>query len=284
MQGIELRKLQLLQLEIAKEIKRICDKNKIQYFIEGGTLLGAVRHKGFIPWDDDLDIGMLASEHEKFLKIAPEQLDKRFFLQTDFTDPSYGCVFSKVKMKHTHMHEKLTEGLKIDDGIFVDIFPYDPASKKNSVGSLHLLKLRLMGKMKMLKSGYNLNAITKNPVGKLVNSIFKFYPVSKKRLMALIKREIALADCKDRSFYVSRDGMFRGTFVFPKTLFKNMVELPFEDTTFKAPAGYHEYLIHAYGEYMKYPPEEERGKGHYVNGVELELPFEKYFEKNFSGI
>lgn len=278
MQSLELRKLQMLQLEIAKEIKRICDKNDIQYFIIGGTLLGAVRHKGFIPWDDDMDIGMTMFEYKKFLKIAPKQLDNRFVLQTDSTEPNIGYVFSKVRMKYTHMYEKIISGLEINDGIFVDIFPYDPASKASATGIWHLTKLRLMGKMKMLKSGYNLNSITQNPVNKLINVMLKFFPISKKILIIAMDKEILhAADCKNCSFYVERDGMFKGNFVFPQKLFENLIELPFEDTTFRAPEGYHEYLSHAYGDYMKYPPEAERMKGHFVNGLELELPYEEYF-------
>ena len=77
-----LRKVQLCQLEIAKEIKRVCEENGIGYFLCCGTFLGAVRHQGFIPWDDDLDMGMLREDYEKFLEIAPEKLDSRFCVQS----------------------------------------------------------------------------------------------------------------------------------------------------------------------------------------------------------
>ena len=81
---MERKELQLLELEIAKEIKRICDENNIDYFIIGGTLLGAVRHRGFIPWDDDIDIGMTVENYERFINVAPSKLDCRLFLQLSY--------------------------------------------------------------------------------------------------------------------------------------------------------------------------------------------------------
>ena len=82
MDNYDIKRIQGEMLEIAKEIKRICEKYNIAYFLVGGTLIGAVRHKGFIPWDDDLDIGMLRSEYNRFIAVAPSELDQRFFLQT----------------------------------------------------------------------------------------------------------------------------------------------------------------------------------------------------------
>lgn len=91
-----LRKAQMVQLEIAKEIKRICEENGIRYWLDGGTLIGAIRHNGFIPWDDDLDLGMLREDYEKFLVIAPLKLQKEYELLTWENNQKYPHAFAKV--------------------------------------------------------------------------------------------------------------------------------------------------------------------------------------------
>ena len=96
-----LRKVQLTQLEIAKEIRRVCEENDIPYFLTCGTLLGAVRHQGFIPWDDDMDVGMLRENYEKFCRIAPEKLKPEYCWQTWYTDPNYALPFGKVRKRGT---------------------------------------------------------------------------------------------------------------------------------------------------------------------------------------
>ena len=121
--SVELKKL---ELEIAKEVKKICDENNIDYFIIGGTLLGAVRHKGFIPWDDDMDIGMTWNNYQRFLKLAPEKMDDRFFIQTCQTDLNYHNIFAKVRLRNTHMIEKVTENIEICDGILSLIHISEP--------------------------------------------------------------------------------------------------------------------------------------------------------------
>ena len=125
-----LRQVQLKQLEIAKEIKKICDENEIKYFLDSGTLLGAVRHKSFIPWDDDLDIGMLRDDYEKFINIAPQKLSNNFILQTWKTDEEYANAFAKIRMKNTLYIESSTNGNNMNHGIFIDVFPYDTYPNK----------------------------------------------------------------------------------------------------------------------------------------------------------
>ena len=96
-----LRKVQLVQLEMMKEIDRVCRENHIRYFLYRGTFLGAVRHQGFIPWDDDMDIAMLREDYEAFCRIAPEKLNPKYCLQNWHTDPNYALPFGKIRKRNT---------------------------------------------------------------------------------------------------------------------------------------------------------------------------------------
>lgn len=275
---LTLRELQYLQLEIAKEIKRICDVNNIDYFIIGGTLLGAVRHGGFIPWDDDMDIGMTIENYNRFLELAPSQLDHRFFLQTNATDPNYHNVFAKVRMNGTHMVERVSEGLKIHNGIFVDIFPYDAAPEKLARSKMYMTTLQLLGKTSLLKHRYDLNGITEKRISRIINSMLKSIPIPVKYIdQRLTSLFLSHGNNDEKQYYIERDGMFKGNFVFPQNYFETLEELPFEGIKFKVPSEYAAYLSNAYGEYMKLPPEHEREKGHSVSGIVLENSYEKYF-------
>lgn len=120
-----LRKAQIIMLDTLVEVDKICKKHNIQYWLDFGTLLGAIRHQGFIPWDDDLDIAMNIEDYHKFCSIAQDELPKSMFLQTNQTDTSFPYSFAKVRNDKGEIIEKHESGknIKYNQNIFIDIFP-----------------------------------------------------------------------------------------------------------------------------------------------------------------
>ena len=107
-----LRKVHMVEKEILDEVVRVCDKNNISYFLMAGTLLGAVRHKGFIPWDDDIDVGMTYDNFKRFIEIAPRELNDKYFLQTWKNDNEYPFAAAKVRKKGTLFAEVAAKNTK----------------------------------------------------------------------------------------------------------------------------------------------------------------------------
>ena len=118
-----MNEIQKIELGMLLDVDRVCRQLGVNYFIVGGTLLGAVRHKGFIPWDDDIDIGMLRADYEIFVQKAQELLPAGSFLQTRLTDTELPCCYAKVRRDDTTFIETSTKDLNIHHGIYVDIFP-----------------------------------------------------------------------------------------------------------------------------------------------------------------
>ena len=126
--GSLLRRHQLVMLEMLKELDRICSKHNIPYFLYWGTLLGAIRHNGFIPWDDDLDVGMMRKDYLRLLKVLPAELPEHIVLQTNDTDRNYFYMFAKLRYRHSFIDEGSYDRVFKERGIFIDIFPFDKIS------------------------------------------------------------------------------------------------------------------------------------------------------------
>ena len=266
-----LPKLHNCQLIIAREIKRICDENNIKYFIIAGTLLGAVRHGGFIPWDDDMDIGMLRKDYEKFLEIAKKDLGDDFFLQTPETDKSYGLNFAKILLKGTVLMEESTASNNAKKGIFVDIFPFDVAPLSEADRESHNKKTYFYRRLLLAKRNYNI-AGKKEYVKRIVYFILKIMSVffSHDGLVKKLDSEITRYNNQKTDDIVN----IGGAYGYKKETIKadwvrETVEIPFEDMTISAPIEYIKYLETFYGDYMTPPPEDKRYNRHSVREIDF---------------
>lgn len=123
--GSPLRRQQLVMLDMVKELDRICRKYDFPYFLYGGTLLGAVRHNGFIPWDDDLDVGLMRKDYQRLMKVLPGELPPHIILQTNETDKNYFYFFAKLRDTRSFLDEGAYDRCFKYRGIFIDIFPFD---------------------------------------------------------------------------------------------------------------------------------------------------------------
>lgn len=270
-----LRKVQFVQLEIAAEIKRICDKHNINYFLDSGTLIGAVRHKGFIPWDDDMDIGMLRKDYDRFISIARDELDEKYFLHNWDTDDSYPLPFSKIRKNGTVYQEATSEDSYVHNGIFVDILPYDempsdPAEQKKVKSDLFF----------WCRAFYCKDGLKpwKHHTRKLYRflSMCRYMPFA--AASCFIKRDKIKAKCieimrryegQDTGFVYKQWGDMAGYAFVPSKCFSGFEETPFEDRSFKIPKDYDEILTLQYGDYMQLPPESERENRHQVLKIEF---------------
>lgn len=267
----QLRELQKLQLRIAVEVKRICDKHDINYFLDCGSMLGTVRHKGFIPWDDDMDIGFLRKDYDKFIDISLEELGEEFYLLTWDESIEYPQPYAKVCLKNTVYQEKIAgKAKKSESGIFIDLFPYDNISDDMLMRRCNGIIRKLISHMMMIKCGYRVWE------GKGFIKMLKFSPLflcsmifSRNFLKRLFNYMAYMYQNVETQEVGIEDGGISLYWRYNKENLKEFVEMEFEEQIFKIPKDYDVLLKTVYGNYMELPPEEKRWIGHDVEKIDF---------------
>jgi lipopolysaccharide cholinephosphotransferase len=260
----ELRAMQLILLEALREVDRICEKHGIKYMLDGGTLLGAARHGGFIPWDDDLDIVMLRSEYERLRAACETELNpERYFFQDHTTDLHYPWGYGRIRVADSEFVRLGQEHLKMRTGIFLDIFIRDNAPVGKMAQALFGGYCFILRKILYSCVG---KVREKNLVKRMIYCLINVIP--RARVFAEIERLAAKMNRRETGFVrnytfavVTRD---KGTYAYPKRWFSEVYEdqgVTFEGHVFPISRYYKEYLTFVYGNYMELPPPEKR-RGH----------------------
>jgi lipopolysaccharide cholinephosphotransferase len=266
----EFRQAQLVQLEILSELDKFCKNYNISYNLVFGTLLGAVRHKGFIPWDDDIDVGMLRKDFDYFNSMFPLDYDG-YFLQNYNTDAHYYRQFSRLRKNNTTYLQNGYQDLGIHHGIFIDIFPLDDVSPSKVSEIFRCELILLLEKINRLRN-YKVTK-DRNLFIRIISKIAKLSTliINKEKYDKLITY---LLKGNKKSIYVSslsnwpdRKKVKRN--LIKKEDFLNSIQIDFESHQFPAPRKYHQYLTNIYGDYKKLPPIEKRQPHHGVIKIEL---------------
>lgn len=260
----ELRELQMIEVEMLVEVDRICKKCGIKYCISAGTLLGAIRHKGFIPWDDDADVAFLRPEYEKFRRACETELDhERFYFQDYRNTKGYRWGYGKLRRKHTKFIRLRQEHMPYEQGVFIDIMPYDNVPDNIFARKIHDFHCFLyrkcfwapLGKQQergIKKVAYIL--LDKVPDEKLYASYNKF-----------IKRCDRNETKRIRILAFPVPGKESG---YLRSCFNELVPMEFEGIELMGMKDYNTYLNYKYGDYMELPPIEKR-KVHPVSKLRL---------------
>lgn len=253
----EIRPLQEKQYQILKELKRVCEKNNLEYFLAFGTLLGAIRHEGFVPWDDDVDVCMNYKDYMALDKACKRDLADGYFLQSDKSDPNSRMTYKKLRLNSTTLIHEDYAHKDMNHGIGIDIYPVfhaadDKKARKKQIRCATLYLLLVVGEPprnhgKLLKfGGAVLLVLLRGRLGKKV------------------KRYCYREMTKYENVETNYRAMFYGNInntrrVYPAEFFKGTIQKKFVDDEFSVPKEYEKYLTFRYGDYMKLPPVEKQG-------------------------
>jgi len=256
------RKLQLVMLDMIKDIDKVCKKNNIEYSLSFGSVLGAVRHKGFIPWDDDMDIMMTYDNYLKFIDCCEKELNKnKYFVQNDKTEPNFYLRFTKIRNIQTVLIETSNKDEDITFGVYIDVFPLVGCPDNK-------YKRKFQNICRAFAMSVDRNVINNKLLSFIFNIIKSIF--GKKIILKYCYNKCVKYDCK-----TSKDlcCIFDGDGYYKNIINKNDIfptkRVDFEDTKLPIPNNYDKYLTKIYGNYMKIPSEEEKLKSthkpYYIN-------------------
>lgn len=254
--GDTLRKLQMTELEILLKVDEICRKNNIKYFLVGGTLLGAVRHKGFIPWDDDLDIAMPREDYNKFVELSNAELGNLYHFQCLENDKDYWLLFGKVRKSGTIFAEERLKNIQTNKGIFIDVFPLDDGNDPDD--TLQSIRIKMARKIQYVmyyRRGVFAGDVTLQI--KVVSTLSKLLSINS--WMKISQKIVARTNINAKYYYNVGSNYYFKKQTILKEKYYPLKEMEFEGHSFFVPNDYDFVLKQIFGpDYMELPAKEKR--------------------------
>lgn len=257
MDRISKEELKIIQLSILGYVKKICDDNNIPFFLTYGTMLGAVRHKGYIPWDDDIDIAMLRKDYERFEQIFNKE-DSKYKFVSIYNDAHYFLPFGKVIDTETVIYEPDETGNKT--GVYIDVFPFDNAPEDHK--SIQRINRRLLFLRRIADQRQPFwkphGSWIRKSITVCLRFLLKIFPET---YFNKLRDRIAQKYNKMETGFIC-DFSSRGLLHCNSKVFSDYIEVEFENEKYKIPIGYDECLKQWYGNYMELPPIEKQVSHH----------------------
>ena len=257
----ETREYQLAQLELVKMVDELCSKLKLTYYIIGGTLLGAVRHGGFIPWDPDIDIAMPREDYEKMREYWLNNPSERYFYQHYSTEKNHISPHALIKIKNSHVvFGKANTRVKPSyDGIYLDIFPLDNPPEDKKLQEKQMKRIKSIRSLIYYKSGHICSR--NNTIVKIIKHLISIFlsPISFRYLNKKMDRIMQEYNNPSSEYLVSMASHYSyWKQLMPKSMYGSPIRIDFEGIALSAPAKTDEYLTRLFGDYMELPPESHR--------------------------
>ncbi len=262
----ELHKLQEIEMELLQEVDRICRKYKIHYNMVGGTMLGAIRHGGYIPWDDDADLGFLRTEYEKFRRICQTELNtEKYYFQEIRDTEGYRWGYAKLRKKNTKFVRLGQEFMPYEQGVFIDLFPLDNVPDNRLLRKVHFFSCFLLRKFLWSEVG------CRTEKNKMIRELYGImHLVPRKVLISWYELLIRMnARHKTELVRILTFPTPKNTYGFYRKWFLKQARYHFGNITLTGAKDYEGYLKHKFGDYMELPPESER-KVHPISKLKLE--------------
>ena len=265
----ELLRIQEKEIQIFKSFMHACQRLNLKYYLIGGTLLGAVRHGGFIPWDDDIDIGMPREDYEVFIAKGQDLLPENIFIQNYKTDPQFPQAFTKLRNTDTAFIESSVAHLDINHGIFIDVFPIDKKIENRFFLPFWRIKERIINYRisYLFNRKYNVFVRAFRPLTKM------FYRTASSAVRA---KDMLYRSGKSDTMVANYSGYWGKKEIVPASWAEDTQKIDFEGLVAPIPREYDKWLTQLYGDYMQPPPEEKRVTHHFTNVIDTDKPYAEY--------